>query len=329
MQLYPPLINLLETTVEEDTLFTKLKGGRVRSPEDLPRRVIAGLLDPESFQYSEADGDKQWQATWKSWNDELRLEVSWSASNGWYGCFYWKNWPLLAGEGRAETTFGVIFLHFRGIYSQVQRCPYSMDLLPLLQDAFFWQDGLRLMLFMPIHAKRVRKFWEMLQLHREQMVTSVTARVGLVEAKITKPADDYLGEFSPINLFKSTGVRFHLGQDLIDGHCCATSGIYVAGVHFGLADLPLIQSIWKEFPPERPYFCGCGMDISTAKEATWIEQNDAFREIQTEDWQVAYRMTPTLRSLFSPSETVIPAPCAETGLEMLDDAIKFADLLGY
>ena len=185
MQLYPPLINLLETTVEEDTLFTKLKGDRVRSPEDLPRRVIAGLLDPESFQYSEADGDKQWQATWKSWNDELRLELSWSASNGWYGCFYWKNWPLLAGEGRAETTFGVIFLHFRGIYSQVQRCPYSMDLLPLLQDAFFWQDGLRLMLFMPIHAKRVRKFWEMLQLHREQMVTSVTARVGLVEAKIT------------------------------------------------------------------------------------------------------------------------------------------------
>lgn len=128
MQLYPPLINLLETTVEEDTLFTKLKGDRVRSPEDLPRRVIAGLLDPESFQYSEADGDKQWQATWKSWNDELRLEVSWSASNGWYGCFYWKNWPLLAGEGRAETTFGVIFLHFRGIYSQVQR--------PLLDGPF-------------------------------------------------------------------------------------------------------------------------------------------------------------------------------------------------
>ncbi|MFR3634558.1 MAG: hypothetical protein ACLTVB_00450, partial [Sutterella sp.] len=80
---YPRLLNLFNQPAIENTVTAEITGDQVHSTEDLPRRLIAGLLDPKSFHYSEAEGKTNWEATWKSWRNQLRLEVSWASDGKW------------------------------------------------------------------------------------------------------------------------------------------------------------------------------------------------------------------------------------------------------
>ncbi len=326
---YPPLINLFETTSQKNTVSTKITGDQVRSPEDLPRRLIAGLLDPESFHYSEADGKKQWKATWKSWDDELQLEVSWTAGERYEAWIYAKGHALLGGVGAGNAPLAYALMQLRGLYAQMLKSHYLNIFSPARQEAFFLPDGLRLMFLMPIHAENIKEFWEILESHREELITGVTVRLGLLEAQVSTPADDYLEEFSPENLYESTGVKAHLGQQLINGRCRVTTKMYTVGMHFGLADLPLLHHIWWLFPPLRPYLYGNGMDISTASEVLLVKRTDVFWDIYADDWLTSYRVDPTLQTLFNPNKTDIPTPGAETGLKWLDGAIQTAKVLRF
>ncbi len=336
MQLYPYLITLLETTAEKNTVSTDITGDQVRSPEDLPERLIAGMLDSESFHYSEADGKAQWSATWKSWNDELRLDVSWIAGKKWTASISWKDANLISAAAASDAPLSRVLEKLRGVYSSMCQCPYAMDFLPAKRKKFSLPDGPRLMLFMPIHADDIQALLDSLKAHREQFVTDVIVRIGLVEVQVTKPATDYLSELSPRGMHESTGVRLHVGQELLSGSCCGANGIYVAGVHLGFADLPLMQNIWKKIPPRFPYFSGQGMDISAADSAAKVKiakvkRMHLFWSIEGEGWSSWYRFDTALHALFDPYDRDIEVDIFDdlTGMELLRIAYEYAEELGY
>lgn len=329
---YPRLLNLFNQPAIENTVTAEITGDQVHSPEDLPRRLIAGLLDPKSFHYSEAEGKTNWEATWKSWRNQLRLEVSWASDGKWNVHLFWKDCNFLSTEGEPTATLACVLLQLTNIYMAMAECPYSKNFTGDPPEKLSLPDGLLLTFFIPIHAAKIKDFLALLEKHRAEMVTNFSARVGLVEATIAKSSKGLRKELSNSAIFKHTGVGNFLVHSLRytwgGSECYIRTRFYAFGIQCGFADLPLFQTIWNKFPPERPYFRGHGMQQGTTIKFATEWEDDSEWIIQDDDWSTTYRVDDIHRSVLFPGRAFESAFNTK-GLWMIDRGIQNSYARGF